>query len=373
MIGRALLAGVVITLLAALFAFKASQKMPDFEVYWRAGARAMVAEPLYPAEDEHYQLKYLPAFGVLAIPAAMLPMPAAKAVWFTLSAALVVALLALSLGLLPARRKAPWVLIALTTVAMAKFYGHELVLGQVNLLFGVVVLAGVRLVMRQRPVPSGVMVSLAVALKPYAIIFVPWLGAHSRRAVLAAAAGIAVAVALPIVFYGFAGTVDLHRDWWLTVTQSTPPNLLNADNVSLAGMYAKWLGIGPAAAAMATVTSLALLGAAALVVSARARVPSPIGLEAALLLTLIPLISPQGWDYLFLLSTPAVMYLLNYERDLPTPGRVVVWLALATIAFSIYDVMGRRAYAAFMAWSIVSVCYLAVVGVLVALRLRRVA
>ena len=33
----------------------------------------------------------------------------------------------------------------------------------------------------------------------------------------------------------------------------------------------------------------------------------PEGLEAALLLTCIPLLSPQGWDYVFLVSTPAVV------------------------------------------------------------------
>ena len=36
-----------------------------------------------------------------------------------------------------------------------------------------------------------------------------------------------------------------------------------------------------------------------------------------LLLTLIPLLSPQGWDYVFLVSTPAIMLLVNYEDRLP--------------------------------------------------------
>ena len=48
-------------------------------------------------------------------------------------------------------------------------------------------------------------------------------------------------------------------------------------------------------------------------------------------------------------------------------------MALATIAFSIYDVMGARAYAAFMRLSIITVCYLVVIGALTTLRARRVA
>ena len=75
--------------------------MPDFEVYWRAGARALAAEPLYREEDGHYQFKYLPAFAMLAIPAALLPLPVAKGIWFTISTALVAVVLAASLTLLP--------------------------------------------------------------------------------------------------------------------------------------------------------------------------------------------------------------------------------------------------------------------------------
>jgi hypothetical protein len=102
---RIVLGSVVVALLVALFAFKAAAKMPDYEVYWRAGARAAAAEPLYRVEDDHYQLKYLPAFAVLAIPAASLPLTLSKAAWFGTMTALIGVVLTLSLRLLPDRRK----------------------------------------------------------------------------------------------------------------------------------------------------------------------------------------------------------------------------------------------------------------------------
>ena len=46
---------------------------------------------------------------------------------------------------------------------------------------------------------------------------------------------------------------------------------------------------------------------------------------------------------------------------------------VAIIAFTLYDVMGRRLYGRFMAWSAISVCYLVVIGALAALRARWVA
>lgn len=53
--------------------------------------------------------------------------------------------------------------------------------------------------------------------------------------------------------------------------------------------------------------------------------------------------------------------------------RLLTWLTLAAIGLSVYDVLGRRAYAAFMAVSAISVCYLVVIAALLTLRLRRVA
>ena len=136
------------------------------------------------------------------------------------------------------------------------------------------------------------------------------------------------------------------------------------------------LGLGANAAvstAVAAGTAAALLALAAWIFLKRRGLPRPEGLEAALLLALIPLLSPQGWDYVLLIATPAVVLIVNYDRDLPPATRVAAWLALAIAAFTLYDVVGKRLYGLFMAWSGVSVCYLVVIGALAALRWRRIA
>src|SRR4051794_15855462 len=136
---RVLLTVLAVVSLVALFTTRVSRKMPDFQVYWTAASRALAAQPLYRADDGHYQFKYLPAFAVLASPIALAPLPAAKAIWFAASALLMMALLGLSVQAMPALRRPAALLLVLTFVAMAKFYAHELVLGQVNLLFAVIV------------------------------------------------------------------------------------------------------------------------------------------------------------------------------------------------------------------------------------------
>ena len=139
---------VIIVAAVTVFTLRASDSMAAFEVYWRGATRAAAAEPLYRVDDEHYRFKYFPAFAVLTIPVGLLPLPAAKAVWFTASALLLALLVGLSLELLPERRRATALLAVAAIAVLGKFYGHELVLGQVNVLFAVLA-AGALLEMKR--------------------------------------------------------------------------------------------------------------------------------------------------------------------------------------------------------------------------------
>ena len=372
---RATLAALTFIVLSTVFlSDRIARQMPDLEVYWRAGARAAAGEPLYRTEDQHYQFKYLPAFAVLAVPLGAVRLAEAKTVWFAASVALLIAFVTLSLRL-PVEKHGPlWLLVVSVIVTMGKFFGHELILGQVNLLFGVITVSALLALKAGRDGPAGALIALAIVVKPYAAIFLPWLAAQRRgRATFAAVAGLAAALALPLTRYGLDRTIALHREWWQTVTGSTAPNLLNQDNVSIAAMFAKWLGPGSVASWLSIALAALILLVAAFVITRRRGVVVPEGLEGSLLLTLIPLLSPQGWDYVFLIATPAVVYVVNYREQLPRGLRILTFAALATIGLSLFDVLGRANYARFMALSIITICFFVVIAGLVELRVRRVA
>ena len=348
-------------------------EMRDFEVYWTAATRAVGAEPLYRASDEHYQFKYLPAFASLARPLAWMSLPTAKSLWFVISVALIPVLIRASVVALPARQRAGGFLAAVALLAMAKFYGHELVLGQVNVLFGVLVVGAVLLVTRRHDVLPAVLIVAAIVVKPYALLFVPWLAWVRPRTIPSLIAAGLVLAAVPALSYGWLGMLDLYQAWWRTVTESTPPNLTNPDNVSLAAMFAKWMGSTAGAARAATAAGVLLLAACAFVVWRGREVRNREPLEASLLLTVIPLLSPQGWDYVFLIATTAVVLFANYERALPAVVRGLTWVALATVGLSLFDLMGRAQYAAFMSWSLITVCFCVLAGALTMIRVRRIA
>jgi hypothetical protein len=97
-----------------------------------------------------------------------------------------------------------------------------------------------------------------------------------------------------------------------------------------------------------------VLGLVATVWVRRREIASPDYLEVALLLLVIPLLSPQGWDYVLLLGTPAVVCLIDRWSDVSREWRVATAASLALMGLTIFDVMGRSLYGQFMALSIVS-------------------
>ena len=125
-------------------------------------------------------------------------------------------------------------------------------------------------------------------------------------------------------------------------------------------------------AASGSVCLAAALLVAVYVFRLRRSVEFPELLEASLLLTLMPLMSPQGWEYTLLIATPGVMCLVNYSDRLPLALRVFTVAALGVIGLSIYDLMGRAAYAAFMQASGVTLAFFVVIAALVVLRRRHV-
>ena len=368
------LIGIIIVGIVAIYVQKIANRMPDYEVYRRAAERALVAAPLYRPDDGHWQFKYLPAFAVVMLPLGLAPDRVVRACWFAGSILILVLVLRKSVRVLPERLHSRAYLIGITVLALGKFYAHELELGQVNIHMLALVVLALAEMQAGREVSAGLLVAAAIVLKPYAVLLLPWLVARRRLPSIAGAAiGTTVALLLPISVYGFEDNAHLLADWWRTVTDTTSSNLGDFNNVSAASVFARWLGPGAAAQALAVALVLTLLTVAAAVFFKRSRVPAPEPLEAALLLTMMPIISPQGWDYVFLLSTLATMLLINYRAKLPRVMKQSVTAALIVIAFSIYDLVGRAVYLRLMQLSIITICYLIVIGGLAALRWRKVA
>ncbi len=387
MFSRKLVAFLLLLLFGLIifaFLFRVKGEMVDFEVNYKAAKRLRGGETLYRSADGHYQFKYMPFSAFLYVPFSFLPPLLAKAAWYGVVVCCSFLIFLFSFKLInPERDKFLWVAVA-SPLILAKYFLREIQLGQINALITLFLLALTSNLLAQptssskdgksrnaRQVKAGLLGGLAGALKPYALIFFPYFVLRKKWLCLTASLAVfGLAILAPSFFYGIKGNFAVLREWQASLSASTPALFSTQDNVSLLGLLMKWTG-RQSLSLFFYLFFLAGLGLLSLFVMAKGKsVPRAALLDCFLLLTLIPLISPLGWDYTFLSSAPAVMLVL-YHFDKYRPfWRVLLGVNFAIIALSLYDLLGREIYASFMKLSIITINFIVLVEYIFYLRFR---
>ena len=349
-------------------------ELVDFAVPRTAAVRFLAHEPLYRTDDGHYQYKYLPAFAQLMVPFTWVSKPVGEVIWFALTVAMAAAFVWLSLIALPDRRLSSKVLVWLTVLLTGKFFVKELAFGQFNLPVGLLMLGAVIAVQRGRGLTAGAAIAAGVFVKPYTLVLVPWLVRTSGwRPFAPFTLVMAAGLILPAFAYGWDGNVTLLHEWYRTVTDTTAPNLLGADNISFVSMWAKWIGPGPLAGALALGSAVTAMAAGGAVMLWRRQVAEPNYLEVAYFCVLIPLLSPQGWDYTLVIAMPAFVLLVDRWRELSPAWRAIAATGIFFTSFTIWDLLRRTMYTQLMQWAAISVGAVLVAACLVRLRWRAIA
>jgi len=366
--------GLLAAFFIAGYVVRVHRELADFEVYQRAGVRAAEGAELYRPEDGHYQFKYLPAFALPMVPVAWLPDPVARPLWYGVSCVLLIFLIRATVKLVPNPRLSFRTLVWLTVLFMGKFYARELNLGQTNILLALILVGALGALLSHRPLLAGALVGIGIFVKPYAVILLPLLWLEAGIAALAVALGVAAfGLVLPAAVYGWHGNLHELRGWYRTVTDTVTPNLFVNENVSFAATWAKWIGAGPLADRLTLVTSAIALGLAGLVLWWRRGVDRAVYLDLGLLLLLVPLLSPQGWDYVLLLGAPAVLIACDRWRDTPRPWQVFTAVCIFLMSFTLFDVFGRTLYTMMMKVNVVTLAVMGLVICLMRLRWRKLA
>jgi hypothetical protein len=317
---------------------------------------------------------------MIYLPLSALPLPAAKAVWFLLVVAAVAAVIALGRKLAIAAGAAkPGPSVFLASLILAKFFLREIELGQINAFITALLMGMALLLVRDDDAPSsrrrtatGILWGLATALKPYALIFLPYLVLKRKwRALAWGGAVLAATLAVPALFYGIRGNMAVLGEWISSLSRSTPGLLASQDNVSLLAFLMKWMHGSPAASLVYGAGVALLAGLTLLFLRGGRNLPQAAVAESALLLVFIPLISPLGWDYTFLSAFSAVVLVTGRIAVFPKPARFLLAANFLVIALALYDILGRRLYAVFMARSVPTLDFLLVVGSLFYLRAKK--
>ena len=371
---------LILLLFSGIFLLRVKDEMRDFEVNYTAGKRLGWGETLYREADEHYMFKYLPSSSLVYYPISHLPLDTAKAVWYVLvvsSCFLIFRLSGRLLGLSFRTHRLPYLLAALI---LGKFLFREIQLGQINAIVTLILLLMCRSMGRSRETETmgdgkiaGALWGLATALKPYSVIFLPYFIVKRQWKSLGSGIGIiGVSLLTPSLFYGLKGNFWVLKEWASTLTRSTPGLFTSQDNVSFIALFNKWTG----REGMSLILAAALIGLCALLVlwiMAKGKgMASPHILETAVLLILIPLVSPLGWDYTLISSALGLMILIREFPRFPLPWKIGLASAFVLTGLSVHDLMGPSLYAGFMSLSTITLCYVIILAGLGWLRFKKI-
>jgi len=376
--GTTLLALAGTLLFVGLFIFRVKGEMADFEVNYRAGNRLWQGETLYRTADEHYQFKYSPASALLYLPLSALPLTAAKAVWYVLILVSIFASFYFSSKLADSSGGKGLTAVLISGAILARFFFRELQLGQINALIMALLVLMIWMLARvspgmaiRRETWAGFLWGLATALKPYALIFFPYFLIKKKwRSLWPGLVLIAFSLFVPMIFYGLGGNMIVLREWVSSLSRSTPALLTSQDNVSLLAGLSKWTGQSDFALLLYAIGLGILTFSTLLIIRRGKKVAVPLVLDGALLLVLIPLVSPLGWDYTFLSSILAVALVVRDFSLFPKGIKVILAVNFLIVGLAIYDLWGRNLYAAFMSLSVPTINFLILIAGLFYLRAK---
>ena len=358
---------IVLTFLFFLLIYThfVKKDMSDFEYYIQGGQRILKGETLYRASDGHLQYKYSPASAVFFSLFALLPYEAAKFIWYFLELTLLFFSLVLSYNVLPSKHKKKGFIVILTFLVMAKFLGREIELGQVNIFIFFLLIMMVKAAVEKNDIKGGLFWGLSLLFKPYALVFFPYFVLKKRFRLIASGLGtILLGFIVPVIFYGFSGSLVVLKEWYSTLSKSTPSLIDHYDNASIHAFFLKNLPAEQRDVAIICIAGAALvIGVAFLWMmfqGNKRNLKEPEILEFSFLLILIPLFSPLAWYYNYLYSILTVVLLLNLIGKFPPVLKYVLIIDLLAIGASLREVLGKQGFHFYTQHSLVVLSYLIV-------------
>ncbi|NIM89628.1 MAG: DUF2029 domain-containing protein [Candidatus Aminicenantes bacterium] len=361
-----------------LFLLKVKDEMIDFEVNYEAGQRIRQGETLYRAEDGHYQFKYSPFSSLFYIPLSYLPLDVAKGIWYFITLISTGFLLYISQRLLVSSAKEAWILPMLTFLILARYFLRELQLGQINTLIAFLLILMIWLLNREEKHSSswgeksaGLTWGLSMALKPYSLIFLPYFLIKKKWQALGfGLLFLALSLLIPSLFYGFRGNFVVLKEWQSSLSKSTPLLLDSQDNISIIALFMKWTANLKLSTYLYGFLLIVLAVFLLYIILKGSKTNQALLLDCAIILVLIPLVSPLGWDYNLLFSALGIMIILYSFNKYPKSWRAMLAANFLIIFFSLYSILGRKLYAGFMSLSIITINFTIVIAGLAYLRLK---
>jgi len=337
--------------------------MSDFGVCYQGGERILKGETLYRVSDGHLQYKYSPVSAVFFSLFAFLPYELAKIFWYFLQLYFLFMALTISYNILPLKLKKKGSVLVLSFLILAKFVSREIELGQVNIFITFILIMMLKALLEKKDIKAGLFWGFSLFFKPYALVFLPYFILKKRLKLISSGFGVIfLGIVLPVFFYGLKQYMFVLKEWYTTLSQSTPQLLTQYDNASIHAFFLKNLPADNGNLVLIFILcAVFLIGFSFLwmmYLGNRENSLKPEVLESSFLFILIPLISPLAWYYNYLYSLLAVVFLLNFIGKFPKVHRYIIITNLIIIGGSLIEVLGKAGFRFYTQHSLVVISYL---------------
>lgn len=325
----------------------------DFTVYYKSAIRLLNGENMFRiAEDGHYVFKYSPVSALLFIPFTALPLSISKYIyWFVLTGIVITnfylaTLLAYKLDNNKGRNINK--IILLGSLVMVVHFQRELHLGQVNQILLLLYLLIAINLQRNKPILVGALLSLSIFIKPFGLIFIPYLIVTRKYKELVSVIGAGTLYFfLPLLFFNWEMFLGQNMHWYneLAIELNNKQDLMLGANHTIFSVLARYTGIGYllTSSTATMIFQLAILTGIAFLILwfiklGKNKKNSEIA-EMALLISLIPLLSFTSHNA-FGFASLMVIIILVYFKQLTFVEKTAAITGFVFLGGNYYDIWG---------------------------------
>ncbi|MCX6240268.1 MAG: glycosyltransferase family 87 protein [Bacteroidetes bacterium] len=360
--------------------------LSDFEVYYKSAARILEGQNLYRIKaDDFYIFKYSPVSAVFFIPFAILPFWIAKVVYWLFYSFIMLACIHLAIRMVwpdhtDKRYGSINSLVLLTGLILMVHFLRELHLGQVNYILMFLYLLSCRYLVAGKPGAVGILVSISLFIKPFALIFLPYFLYKKKWKELAYVFLYTIILAaVPLLFYrSFTMTASQSLAWLheLFVELGNKQEFSLPANQTIFSVIARYAFLGgilttPLRFEVFQLLILLLLAFLMVVLIRRGNGISKQEITEMIFLTgLIPLLAFSGENSfgLFLLAVVLILYSF---KDLSLPMKILAIIGFVFVGGNIHDLWGDELSAWIDKVSLISLGAMSLWFIVATLRFRK--
>lgn len=357
----------------------------DFTVYYKSAVRLLNGENMFRiAEDGHYIFKYSPVSALIFIPFTAFSLGFSKYIYWFLLTGIVISnfyfatILAYRINGVKSLNINK--IIILGALIMVVHFQRELHLGQVNQILLLSYLLIAFFLKKKKPILIGALLSLSIFIKPFGLIFIPYLIVKGKYKELLTTIGTGIVYFfVPLLFYTWDMFLNQNMQWYneLVIELSHKQDLMLVANHTIFSVIARYTGLGLLleTSVYTKVFQLTILAGIAILVLWFIRMgkkkQNSETAEMALLIALIPLLSFTSHNA-FGFAGLLVIIIIIYFKKLFLIEKIASIIGMVLLGGNYFDIWGSYLSGLFNDLSLVSVGTIMLMSILVVIRKRTI-